>query len=1184
MKNPWLGLSSYTEESLSEHKFYGRAAAIATLTALIRNNLFVTLYGRSGIGKTSLLQAGVFPRLRLDDMLPVTIRLNDVKDKDKPAAEVLWTKLCATLKSAGYNYTVCDDTDVYVPDFEDVMVFRMLFSAGRFLDDNGKETYPVIVLDQFEEIFYKAPEAARLLVTQLYALIDDNYNIQISHPTWHDDTNFRLVVSIREDDLYLFEDCIDTFNCADFKSNRFRLTAMSEAEAREVILEPCREMFQAGQENEVAEGIISLCRTNGQNINTLMLSLTCYMLFENSIPQNLRVSVDDLKKYSDSIETYYEATIKDLPKEERYYLEDSLVDYQGRRTSVYVADLERRAPKAKEMIDNGDRRLLNLSQGRVEFIHDQLAAAVSKLRRERKSSRARQWGIAALIIILLSVFIFSISKIPGSIPHDKIVYSIGGTICNNPYVQKAIVSPADNMVIISGCPNIKTIDITDSTGLVNIFNCPNLVTINYPKSYEGFVRLYNCPNVKKNDIIRLIDPSVFEPYNSEAPSYYPDNLTGFNKSYVLNYDSVNHHLYLKWFPCIFVHNTKNYIPINTDLPDTVKNITDCFVPYGTKKLLTPLPEFQPFRSINERPIYHTWGYYFSNMFGFFLSSRTALYCALAGLLLIQIFFWITSYFTLTKNKRREFIFVKSLAYGSGMSLIGMLAFMAFYWPVYNYLILHDQPKSTIMGLTGCLLCIALVYKNSFYAIAQSIQENGFKGALRELWKNLCCGIKNFIPATKHIIHNFVPATKRIFIKLCHLIPQYYHTAVHHFKDNNRKYIKFLLYLIFYSLLFLALNFLLTSYNSGKDNRQKWLSHINNLLENEQYAKASSLIADLDAEHSSFIYPFFADSLQSLADTIRQKEKQIFARFTPEYINQLAAQSDIKLDIASCEEIEAISKDETKIVVLAKLRKENSDRYQLLLVDLKRQTIDTVAPLSRWYSDNQATISPSGNIVISTSNNDHRYCYNTQTRQIDDISNGLYKDIDGLLMINDSVYYFADYPELYLGISSSNSVPIQLSNSSKLFSRLHAIDEHTIAGRGSYGELVIFDLNQKKVVFQSKHRSIGDVRGVNQLRAITSDGLLDITKDSILVSINNLYEYKGDIVQLMYDNAQKEYSLNNNGKSIFSIPSESDWGYETLTNNFLIKQEDGAITIYRLAPGMGFKPELTERDREIFDLD
>lgn len=42
----------------------------------IDNNLFITLYGSSGIGKTSLLRAGVIPILRRKDYFPLYVRLS----------------------------------------------------------------------------------------------------------------------------------------------------------------------------------------------------------------------------------------------------------------------------------------------------------------------------------------------------------------------------------------------------------------------------------------------------------------------------------------------------------------------------------------------------------------------------------------------------------------------------------------------------------------------------------------------------------------------------------------------------------------------------------------------------------------------------------------------------------------------------------------------------------------------------------------------------------------------------------------------------------------------------------------------------------------------------------------------------------------------------------------------------
>ena len=75
--NPWAGSSSYQdpENSDTRLKFCGRDNEIYDVSQLVDDNIFVTLYGKSGTGKTSLLNAGVFPRLRDMGYMPVRIRL-----------------------------------------------------------------------------------------------------------------------------------------------------------------------------------------------------------------------------------------------------------------------------------------------------------------------------------------------------------------------------------------------------------------------------------------------------------------------------------------------------------------------------------------------------------------------------------------------------------------------------------------------------------------------------------------------------------------------------------------------------------------------------------------------------------------------------------------------------------------------------------------------------------------------------------------------------------------------------------------------------------------------------------------------------------------------------------------------------------------------------------------------------
>ena len=64
--NPWAGLSSYEDPEKAKREgrkpklFCGRDDESHQVMQLISSNIFVTFYGKSGTGKTSLLNAGVF--------------------------------------------------------------------------------------------------------------------------------------------------------------------------------------------------------------------------------------------------------------------------------------------------------------------------------------------------------------------------------------------------------------------------------------------------------------------------------------------------------------------------------------------------------------------------------------------------------------------------------------------------------------------------------------------------------------------------------------------------------------------------------------------------------------------------------------------------------------------------------------------------------------------------------------------------------------------------------------------------------------------------------------------------------------------------------------------------------------------------------------------------------------------
>jgi hypothetical protein len=72
--NPWPGLLAFREAD--QDYFEGRPTETEDLFRLVMRERLIVFFGLSGLGKSSLLQAGLFPLLRREGILPVYIRLD----------------------------------------------------------------------------------------------------------------------------------------------------------------------------------------------------------------------------------------------------------------------------------------------------------------------------------------------------------------------------------------------------------------------------------------------------------------------------------------------------------------------------------------------------------------------------------------------------------------------------------------------------------------------------------------------------------------------------------------------------------------------------------------------------------------------------------------------------------------------------------------------------------------------------------------------------------------------------------------------------------------------------------------------------------------------------------------------------------------------------------------------------
>src|SRR3954468_18861194 len=97
--NPWPGLASFTEESRAF--FHGRDEEISELTRRVQRKLLTVLFGQSGLGKTSILRAGVVPRLRAEGYCPVYVRIDYAPESPAPAEQIKQAIFRAT-SAAGY--------------------------------------------------------------------------------------------------------------------------------------------------------------------------------------------------------------------------------------------------------------------------------------------------------------------------------------------------------------------------------------------------------------------------------------------------------------------------------------------------------------------------------------------------------------------------------------------------------------------------------------------------------------------------------------------------------------------------------------------------------------------------------------------------------------------------------------------------------------------------------------------------------------------------------------------------------------------------------------------------------------------------------------------------------------------------------------------------------------------------
>lgn len=414
VERPWLGLASFTEET--SRYFFGREAEITEIYDRIGENPLTVLYGQSGLGKTSLIGAGLLPRLRDGGFHPVLCRL----------------------RYEGASGSLLDQTRGILGqltglDFSPEKALWETFhekrnSVGRPMGDM------VVIFDQFEEIFTLGRSSDRMRgqaeewLEQVSDLIQNRPPKALGarmerDPELAREYDFtapplKLMLSLREDYLSHLEEWKNTLPL--LMQNRMALHLLSGRQAIEAVTGPADLANPPLLTQKVAAHIVRTAARvpEGTRLSEIravppILSLLCEQLNLARIAAgHAEIDADLVSgKSADILQSFYEGCFENFSDVERPHVralvEDEMVTVGGYRMPVAkenaVDFLRERGVAQPDHVFRSliDRRLITSEERGItwlEITHDVLLPIIIESRKDRQAKLAEEEKEKALLV------------------------------------------------------------------------------------------------------------------------------------------------------------------------------------------------------------------------------------------------------------------------------------------------------------------------------------------------------------------------------------------------------------------------------------------------------------------------------------------------------------------------------------------------------------------------------------------------------------------------------------------------------------------------------------------------------------------------------------------------------------------------------------------------------------------
>ncbi|MGB7393905.1 MAG: hypothetical protein WA913_05895, partial [Pricia sp.] len=364
-QRPFLGLRSFEEKNRSQ--FGGRDKEIKELFGLDENSVLTVIFGKSGIGKTSLIKAGLIPELQQNFYFPIYARI-DYSSSRTPLQQV--RKIV---------YEKMKDKDADVAEIGDATLWEY-FHNVNLLDDL---LTPVLILDQFEEIFTlgESNKDVPELLVQLADLAENRIPLKVQGeyqrlnktvPTHYAELPYRVVLSLREDYLARLEELKRYM--PSIMNSRFRVVQMTVLKAMDAAIKPGKGLIDERVAKEIIKKMPGVSQSDfdilkkrepgrsNLKVEPFLLSLICDRINEKRIEKGMsKITVDLVSEFNvtDVIHSFYNGTITPYGENVERAIENCLLTEGGFRKLQALEEFQNQYGISDETVDQlVDARIL----------------------------------------------------------------------------------------------------------------------------------------------------------------------------------------------------------------------------------------------------------------------------------------------------------------------------------------------------------------------------------------------------------------------------------------------------------------------------------------------------------------------------------------------------------------------------------------------------------------------------------------------------------------------------------------------------------------------------------------------------------------------------------------------------------------------------------------------------------